>query len=223
MSARAFPPLAAAAGLFSVVVWIFASLVADLPSIDSRAVEIASYFDDEHVSVVTSVYFQGFGLVCFSSFLAGLAVGLDRAGERWLAATQLGAGVTLVALLGASAIVLGAHAWRATDAPFVAQSVFDLALLGHTFSFFPLAAAVAAGGLAALRSGAFPRLYGWAALAAAGMFPGRCGDLRRKRILRARWRLLGCRFARVPSVGSRYEWSHAPSPAGLFILSWLLA
>lgn len=170
MSARVFPPLAAAAGLFSVVVWIVASLVADLPSIDSRAVEIANYFDHEHVSVVTSVYFQGLGLVCFLFFLAGLAVGLDRAGERWLAATQLGACVTLVALLGTSAIVLGALAWRATDAPFVAQSVFDLALLGHTFSFFPLAAAVAAGGLAALRSGTFPRLYGWAALAAAGMF-----------------------------------------------------
>jgi hypothetical protein len=74
-----------------VVVWIFASLVADLPSIDSRAVVIANYFDDEHVSVVTSVYFQGLALVCFFFFLGGLAVGLERAGERWRAATQLSA------------------------------------------------------------------------------------------------------------------------------------
>jgi hypothetical protein len=223
MSARAFPPLAAAAGLFSVVVWIFASFVADLPSIDSRAVAIANYFDDEHVSVVTSVYFEGLALVCFLFFLAGLAVGLDRAGERWLAATQLGAGVTLVALLGTSAIVLGALAWRATDAPFVAQSVFDLALLSHTFSFFPLAAAVAAGGLGALRDRRSPPPVRLGGSRSRGHVPGRCGDLWRERILRARWRLLGCRFARVPSVGSRYEWSHAPSPAGVFVLSWLLA
>jgi hypothetical protein len=168
--ARAFPPLGAAAGLLFVVLWIVAGFVADLPSIDSRAVEIADYFDDEHVAVVTSVYFQGLALICLLFFLAGLAVGLGRAGEQWLAATQLGAGVAFAALMGEAAIVLGALAWQATDDPSVAQSVFDLALLGHTFSYFPLAAAAAAGGLAVLRSSVLPRLYGWAALAAAAVF-----------------------------------------------------
>jgi hypothetical protein len=167
---RAFPPLAAAAGLLFVLLWIVAGFVADLPPIDSRAVEIADYFDDEHVVVVTSVYFQGLALVCLLFFLSGLAVGLGRAGEQWLAATQLGAGVALVALSGEAAIVLGALAWQATDDPFVAQSLFDLALLGHTFSFFPLAAVASAAGLAVLRGGVLPRLYGWAALAAAAVF-----------------------------------------------------
>jgi hypothetical protein len=170
MRARAFQTLGAAAGLLFVVLWIVAGFVADLPPIDSRAVEVADYFDDEHVAVVTSVYLQGLALVCFLFFLAGLAVALGRAGEQWLAATQLGAGVMLVALLGQAAIVLGALAWQATDDPFVAQSLFDLVLLGHTFSYFPLAAVVGASGIAVLRSGVLPRLYGWAALAAAAVF-----------------------------------------------------
>jgi hypothetical protein len=170
MTVRAFPPVGAAAGLLFVVLWIVAGFVADLPAIDAQPVEIADYFDDEHVAVVTSVCVQGLALACFFFFLAGLAVGLGRSGEQWLAATQLGAGVVLVALLGEAAIVLGALAWRATDDPSVAQSLFDLALLGHTFSFFPLAALVAATGLALLRSDVLPRLHGWGALAAAAVF-----------------------------------------------------
>jgi hemoglobin len=167
---RGFFRLAGAAGLLFAVLWVAAAVVADLPPVDSQAAEIADYFDAEHVGVVTSVYLQGVGLACFLVFVAGLAVWLRRAGEQWLGATLLAAGVTLTALLGQAAIVLGALAYRATDDASVAQSVFDLTLLGYTFSSFPLAALVAAAGLAALRSGVFPRWYGWAALVAAAVF-----------------------------------------------------
>jgi hypothetical protein len=167
---RVFPLLASAGGLLFVIFSVAAALVADLPSIDSHAVEIANYFDAEHVGVVTSVYLQGLALACFLFFVAGLASWLRTAGEEWLAATLLAAGVVFLALLGQVAIVLAALAYRATDDASVAQSVFDLTLLARTFASFPLAVLVAAAGLAVLHSSIFQRWYGWAALILAVLF-----------------------------------------------------
>jgi hypothetical protein len=167
---RGFPFLASAGGLLFVVLSVAAALVADLPSIDSTAVEIADYFDAEHVGVVTSVYLQGLALGCFLLFVAGLAVRLRTVGEQWLGATLLAAGVVLLTLFAQAAIVLAALAYRATDDASVAQSVFDLALLSRTFASFPLAVLVAAAGLAALRAAIFPRWYGWSALMLAALF-----------------------------------------------------
>jgi hypothetical protein len=93
---RGFSRLASAAGFLFVALSVAAGLVVDLPSIDSRAVEIAAYFDDEHVGVVTFVYLQGLALSCFLFFLAGLAIRLRRAGEQWLGAALFGAGLSVV-------------------------------------------------------------------------------------------------------------------------------
>jgi hypothetical protein len=164
VAGRGFSLLASAGGLLFVIFSVAAALVADLPSIDTPAVEIADYFDAEHVGVVTSVYLQGLALACFLFFVAGLASWLRTAGEEWLASTLLAAGVVFLALLGQAAIVLAALGYRATDDVSVAQSVFDLTLLARTLASFPLAVLVAAAGVAVLRSAIFPRWYGWAAL-----------------------------------------------------------
>ena len=167
---RDFQALASAGGLLFVIFSVAAAIVADLPSIDRRAVEVADYFDAEHVEVVTSVYLQGVALACFLFFVAGIATRFRKAGEEWLAATLLAASAVLVALLGVAATVLAALAYRATDDASVAQSLFDLTLLSRTFASFPLAVLVAAAGLAALRSAIFPPWYGWATLTLTVLF-----------------------------------------------------
>ncbi len=161
---------ASASGLLFVAFAVAAAFMADLPSIDSQAVEVADYFDAEHVEVVTSVYLQGVALACFLFFVAGLATRIRKAGEEWLAATLLAASGVLVALLGFAATVLAALAYRATDDASVAQSLFDLTLLSRTFASFPLAVLVAATGLAVVRAAIFPRWYGWATLTLTVLF-----------------------------------------------------
>jgi hypothetical protein len=156
--------VAAAGGASAVALWVLASLTARLPGSDSTAAEVADYFDDEHVAVVSSVYLEGLAIACFLFFIGGAATVVRQAGEAWLAAAALAAGAIFAGLLGLASVVLAALAYRATDDGSVAQSLFDVALLGLGFSSFPAAALIGALGVAALKTAVFPRWYGVASI-----------------------------------------------------------
>ena len=127
---------------------------------------MADYFDDEHVAVITAVFLGGLAIACFAFFIGGAATVVRRAGEAWLAATALAAGTIFAGLSALSTVVLAALAYRATDDGSVAQSLFDVALVGLSFSSFPAAALIGALGVAALKTAAFPRWYGLASIGA---------------------------------------------------------
>jgi hypothetical protein len=43
--------------------------------------EVADYFDDEHVAVISSVYLEGLAIACFVFFIGGAATVVRQAGE----------------------------------------------------------------------------------------------------------------------------------------------
>jgi hypothetical protein len=122
-----------AAGLGFVVLIVAASAVlGDAPQLDDSAVAVANYFDDAHARVVTSFYLHGLALACFVVFVSTFR------------GAALAAGMLFTACIAQSAIILGALAYRATDDAFVAQSLFDLAVLALNFAAFPAAVLVLA-------------------------------------------------------------------------------
>jgi hypothetical protein len=125
--------LSRAAGLGFVVLIVAASAVlGDAPQLDDPAVAVADYFDDAHTRVVTSFYLQGLALACFLVFVSTFR------------GAALAAGLLFAACLAQSAIILGALGYRATDDAFVAQSLFDVAVLALNFAAFPAAVLVLA-------------------------------------------------------------------------------
>ncbi len=129
---------------FVVLTALAALLAAGAPDADAGAIEVADYFDDEHVRVVTSVYVQALALAFFVWFLSGLAWRLHSGGSPMRARVAYGAGLVATALLAQAAVVLGALAFRATDDPALAQGMFDLALFSQNMAAFLIAALVAA-------------------------------------------------------------------------------
>jgi hypothetical protein len=130
---------------FVVMTAAAALLVADAPAAGASAADVADYFDDAHVRIVTSVYLQGLALALFVWFLSGLAWRLHSGGAPLRARVAYGAGLIAMTLFGLAAVVLGALAFRATDDTSLAQSLFDVAVFSQNTAAFPIAVLVAAG------------------------------------------------------------------------------
>ena len=96
------------------------------------AVAVSDFFDAEHVRVVTAADLRGLAI-------AALLVLVSAFGTPARAA-----GLLVGAAMALSTIVLGALAYRGTDDPSAAQSLYDIAVLATNFAAFPAAVLVAA-------------------------------------------------------------------------------
>jgi len=155
--------LAAAGGIVGVVLFVIAAFIyGSPPTVDEDATSVTSFFSDNRGQILTAVFLQGLGVLALLWFVAALVERMRDAGEQRLATAALGSFVLAFALGGTAALT------RATLAYSIADEGSDLVLplyhLGTVIDVFVNvlgAGLFVAVGAAALRTGMFPRWWGW--------------------------------------------------------------
>ena len=163
--------LAAAGGVVGVVLFIVAGILyGSPPGVDEDAQSVASFFSDGRGQVLTAIFLQGLGVLAILWFVAALVTAMREAGEARLATAAFGSFLLAFSIGGVAAIT------RATLAYSVADEGSDLILpLYHLSVVFDVfvnilgAGLVVAVGAAALRTGLFPRWWGWLSLLEGGL------------------------------------------------------
>jgi hypothetical protein len=160
---------AAAGVLFVVLVVVGALIGGSPPSPDDSVRKIATYYEDHTAAIKTGAFLTGLGGVAFLWFLGSLWSTLRRAEDTRRLATIAVAGGIVGLITAFSAVAINATVALAIDSTGATASVNPkfIYLLSGTIGGmgnFGIAILVAAVGVAALRTGVFPALLGWASL-----------------------------------------------------------
>ena len=163
MDKATWDKLAAAGGIVGVVLFIVAGpLYGSPPGVDEDAQSVASFFSDNRGQVLTAIFLQGLGVLALLWFVAALVTAMRRVGEDRLAAAAFGSFLLAFSIGGVAAIT------RSTLAYSIADEGSDLVLpLYHLSVVFDVFVNVLGAGLflavgaATLRTGLFPRWWGW--------------------------------------------------------------
>lgn len=163
--------LAAAGGIVGVLLFVVAAfLYGTPPAVDEDAASVGEFFADNRDRVLWAVFLQGLGVLALLWFAGALVAEMRRAGEDRLATAAFGS-FLLVFSVGATAALT-----RASLAYSIADEGGDVVLpLYHLAALFDVVGGILVAGLwiavagASLRTGLFPRWWGWAS-AVAGLW-----------------------------------------------------
>jgi Domain of unknown function (DUF4386) len=155
--------LAAAGGIVGVVLFIVAGILyGSPPGVDEDAQSVADFFTDSRDRVLTAIFLQGLGVLAILWFVAALVTRMREVGETRLATAAFGSFLLAFSIGGVAAIT------RSTLAYSVADEGSDLVLpLYHLSVVFDVFVNILGAGLflavggASLRTGLFPRWWGW--------------------------------------------------------------
>jgi Domain of unknown function (DUF4386) len=163
MDKATWDKLAAAGGIVGVVLFVVAGILyGSPPGVDEDAQSVADFFADNRGQVLTAIFLQGLGVLAILWFVAALVTAMRDAGEDRLATAAFGSFLLAFSIGGVAAIT------RSTIAYSIADEGSDLVLpLYHLSVVFDVFVNVLGAGLllavgaAALRTGLFPRWWGW--------------------------------------------------------------
>jgi uncharacterized protein DUF4386 len=168
MDKATWDKLAAAGGIVGVVLFIVAGvLYGSPPGVDEDAQSVASFFSDSRGQILTSVFLQGLGVLAVLWFVAALVTAMRDAGESRLAAAAFGAFLLAFAVGGTAAIARAGLAYSIADEGIdVVLPLYHLTVVFDVFTNILGAGLFLAVGGATLRTGLFPRWWGWLSVVA---------------------------------------------------------
>lgn len=155
--------LAAAGGIVGVVLFVVAIIVSGSPpTVDDDAQTVADFFSDNRSRVLWGVFLQGLGLLAFLWFTAALVTAMREVGEARLATAAFGSFLLAFAIGGVAAMVRATLAFSVADAGTDGVlALYHLAALTDVVSGLLVAGLYVAVGATSLRTGLFPRWWGW--------------------------------------------------------------
>lgn len=169
MDKHMWDKLAAAGGIIGVALFIVAAIVyGSPPMVDDSAQSVTDFFADRRDRVLWAVFLQGLGVLAILWFVAALVTRMRDAGESRLAAAAFGSFLLVFSVGSVAALT------RASLAYSIADEGSDLVLpLYHLTVIFDVVGGLLIAGLwaavagATLRTGIFPRWWGWLSVLAA--------------------------------------------------------
>ena len=155
--------LAAAGGIVGVVLFIVGiAIMGSPPAVDEDAQTVAEFFSDNRDQVLWGVFIQGLGVLALLWFVAALATTMREAGEARLAAAAFGSFLLAFAMGGVAAMARATLAYSVADeGPDLVLPLYHLTVLTEIFTGLLAAGLFAAVCGATLRTGLFPRWWGW--------------------------------------------------------------
>ena len=160
----------AAAGLIFVVLVVVGALIGGAPpSPDDSVRKVAEYYEDHTAAIKVGAFLTGLAGVAFLWFLGSVWSTLRRSDDTRLLATIATGGAIIGLVFAFIALAVNATVAVAIDSTGATASVnpkFLYLLSGVIGGMgnFGIAVFVAAVGIAALRTGIFPAMLGWASL-----------------------------------------------------------
>ena len=161
--------LAAATGIVFVVLVVVGSFIAGQPPKAGDPIKkITAFAVDNRSALLLGDYLSAVGVVFALWFFGSLRSYLRSAegGTGRLSAVAFGGGLLAGGIALAANAVGNALVVRVTNSsdPGVVGAFFDLSGALFGIIWFPVAAAAEATGIVAVRTGAFPRWFGWASI-----------------------------------------------------------
>ena len=155
--------LAAAGGIVGVALFIVAGILyGSPPGVDEDAQSVASFFADNRGQVLTAIFVQGLGVLALLWFVAALVTAMREAGENRLAAAAFGSFLLAFSIGGVAAITRSTLAYSVADeGADVVLPLYHLSVVFDVFVNVLGAGLFLAVGAATLRTGLFPRWWGW--------------------------------------------------------------
>jgi hypothetical protein len=155
--------LAAAGGIVGVVLFVVGAVVyGSPPTVDDDAATVAEFFSDNRDAVLWTTFIQGLAVLAFLWFAAALVTTMRDAGESRLAAAAYGSFLLTFAVGGLAAVTRAALAYSVADeGPDFVLPLYHLTVVFEVFTNLLFAGMLAAVGAATLRTGMFPRWWGW--------------------------------------------------------------
>ena len=155
--------LAAAGGIVGVVLFVVAGIVyGSPPGVGDDAASVASFFDDHRDRVLCTVFLQGLGVLAILWFVAALVQTMREAGEARLATAAFGSFLLAFSLGGIAALSRATLAYSVADeGPDLVLPLYHLSVVVDVFASLLGAGLFVAVAGATLRTGLFPRWWGW--------------------------------------------------------------
>lgn len=155
--------LAAGGGIVGVALFVVAGfLYGTPPGVDDDAQSVSEFFTDNRGQLLTSVFIQGLGVLAMLWFVAALVHAMREAGEDRLAGAAFGSFLLAFSIGGTAALTRTALAYSIADqGSEVVLPLYQLSTLFDVFVGVFAAGLLVAVGATALRSGLFPRWWGW--------------------------------------------------------------
>jgi hypothetical protein len=155
--------LAAAGGIVGVVLFVIAGIVyGSPPSVDDSASSVTEFFADRRDRVLWTVFLQGLGVLALLWFVAALVTRMREVGESRLAAAAFGSFLLVFSVGGVAALTRASLAYSIADeGGDLVRPLYHLSLLFDVTGGLLIAGLWAAVGGASLRTGIFPRWWGW--------------------------------------------------------------
>jgi hypothetical protein len=155
--------LAAAGGIVGVVLFVIAALIyGSPPTVDDDAQTVTEFFSDNRDAVLWTVFIQGLAVLAFLWFVAALVNTMRDAGESRLAAAAFGSFLLAFAVGALAALTRASLAYSIADeGPDLVLPLYHLTVVFEVFTNLLFAGLLAAVCGATLRTGIFPRWWGW--------------------------------------------------------------
>ena len=155
--------LAAAGGVVGVALFVIAGIMyGSPPGVGDDAQSVVDFFADNRGALLGAVFLQGLGVLAILWFVAALTHAMREAGEGRLAAAALGSFLLAFSVGGSAALTRSALAYSLADegSDFVLP-LYHLSVMFDVFANLLAAGLFVSVGAAALRTGLFPRWWGW--------------------------------------------------------------
>lgn len=155
--------LAAAGGIVGVVLFLIAAVIyGSPPTVDDDATTVADFFSDNRDAVLWVTFIQGLAVLAFLWFVAALVTTMRDAGESRLAAAAFGSFLLAFAVGALAAVTRATLAYSIADeGSDLVLPLYHLTVVFEVFTNVLFAGILAAVGAATLRTGMFPRWWGW--------------------------------------------------------------
>lgn len=155
--------IAAAGGIVGVALFVIAGFMyGSPPGVEEDAQSVADFFAEDGGQVLGSVFLQGLGVLAILWFVAALTDAMREAGEARLAAAAFGSFLLAFSIGATAALTRSALAYSIADeGSDLVLPLYQLSVVFDVFASILGAGLFLAVGGAALRSGLFPRWWGW--------------------------------------------------------------
>lgn len=155
--------LAAAGGIVGVALFVIAfAIYGSPPTTDDDAQTVTDFFSDGRDQVLWAVFLQGLGVLAVLWFVAALVDTMRERGEPRLAAAAFGSFLLVFSVGAVSALTRAALAFSIADeGPDLVLPLYHVAVVLDVVGGLLGAGLFAAVGGATLRTGLFPRWWGW--------------------------------------------------------------
>lgn len=169
MDKQMWDKLAAAGGIVGVAFFIVAAIVyGSPPMVDDSAQSVADFFADRRDRVLWTVFLQGLGVLAILWFVASLVTRMRDAGESRLAAAAFGSFLLVFSVGSVAALTRASLAYSIADeGSDLVVPLYHLTLVFDIVGGLLIAGLFGAVGAASLRTGIFPRWWGWLSVLAA--------------------------------------------------------